>query len=94
MQASCFHEREDEKDKRLCSHKCGLLRRWISRRASALYQTTLYPGVLLDAASDLKLLASERWERERYRDLWAGQFPQLHLFEKRPIRTLARELIR
>ena len=59
-----------------------------------LYQTTLYPGVLLDAASDLKLLASERWERERYRDLWAGQFPQLHLFEKRPIRTLARELIR
>ena len=25
-----------------------------------LYQTTLYPGVLLDAASDLKFLASER----------------------------------
>ena len=58
-----------------------------------MYQTTLYPGVLLDAASDLKLLASERWERKRYRDLLGGQFLQLRLFEKQPISTLACELI-
>ena len=44
--------------------------------------------------SDLKLLASEHWERKRYRDLLGGQFLQLRLFEKQPIRTLARELIR
>ena len=34
------------------------------------------------------------WERKRYRDLLGGQFLQLRLFEKQPIRTLARELIR